>query len=185
MQHYYHRKHGILFVSIAVGCISGLSAQTPSGTPDKCPGTVGLVSVLREDSVLVKTDAGTTAFQVTGATKIWRGGDVPLSRLRLGDSVMVWCRMSPNGKTVATDIMANFTRWAGTITAVYPHSFVIVGDGGPGEAPGHVRGFLDSHITYAQGTPKDLTVGRDLEVSGWDIGHKRVKASALNIWPSK
>jgi hypothetical protein len=178
-------RRGVLVVSITVACIPGLSAQAPSRTPDKCPGTTGLVTTIHTDSVSIKNDDGTNVFQVTGETKIWRGGYVRLSQLHLGDEVMVWCAINQSGEASATNIMANVTRLAGTITAVHPHNIVIVGNGGPGEASGHVTVFIDGNTTYAQGTPKDLTIGRDLEVSGLDLGHKRVQASALNIWPSK
>lgn len=178
-------RHSVLFVSLLLGCMSGLPAQTSSTIPDKCPGTTGLITAIHTDAVSIKNDGGITVFQVTGETKIWRGGDVRLSQLHLGDEVMVSCTVNQSGGAIATNIMANFTRWAGTITAIHPHSVVIVGGGGPGEAPGRVTVFIDGHTTYAQGTPKDLTVGRDLEVSGLDLGHKRVQASALNIWPSK
>jgi hypothetical protein len=96
---------------------------------------------------------------------------------------MGWYTAAPDGKKLAVSILANLTRLAGTVTAVYPNGFEFVGGGGPGEASGHIRVFVDSHTTYAQGQPADIKVGRELEVTGLDVGQKRVAASALNIWP--
>jgi len=173
----------ILFASTAIGT-SYLQGQI-SETEGKCSGSRGKVAAIHDDSVAVKNDDGALVFRVNADTKIWRGSSIRLNQLHLGDDVIVQCVTNQSGGATATDILANFTRWAGTITAVHPRSIVIVGGGGPGEATGHVEVLLDVHTTFAQGTPKDLKVGRDVEVSGLDLGHKRVQASALNIWPSK
>ena len=179
-----HLVEAGLFVLIAAGYAGKCSGQL-SNTQSKCPGSVGTIAAIHDDSVAVKNDKGTLVFQVNAKTKIWRGVYIPLNQLHLGDHVIVQCSSNRTSGVTATEITSNFTRWAGTITAVHPHNIVIVGGDGPGEAPGHVTVFIDGNTTYAQGTLKDLTIGRDLEVSGLDLGDKRVLASALNIWPSK
>ena len=182
--HRHRSLHAILLAALTACCIPSLSGQAPKTSTRPCA-TTGTLAAIHTNSVSVKNDAGTTVFQIDGNTKIWRGRYIPVTQLHLGDDLMVWCTANPAGDATATDILANFTRWAGTIDSVHPHSIVIVGGGGPGEAPGHVEVFLDEHTTYAQGTSKDLKVGRDVEVSGLDLGRKRVQASALNIWPAK
>jgi hypothetical protein len=144
---------------------------------------VGVVSDVQGNSVTVKNDASAMVLAVNKATQIWRGGSVPLAQLRRGDAVMIWYASTLNGGKTAVAIAANLSRLAGTITAVDRDGFVFVGDGGPGEASGRVRVLVDRHTMYAQGAPQDIKVGRDLEVTGLDMGHKRMKAAALNIWP--
>jgi hypothetical protein len=174
----------LLFASVVVaGCVPSLSGQV-SGVPDKSSGATGVLVAVRDGSISVKNDDGTNLFHVNSVTKIWRGRYVKLSQLHLGDDVMVWFTSASSG-AIATDVVANFTRLDGRITAVRPHSIEIVGGGGAGEADGQVQVFLDDHTAYAQGSPKDLKVRRDVEVSGLDLGHKRVQASALNISPKK
>jgi hypothetical protein len=133
----------------------------------------------------VKDDYGTSVFRVNSDTKIWRGRYVSLNQLHVGDDVMVWFVANGSGGAIATNIAANITRLDGTITIVRAHSIEIVGGGGAGEADGHVQVFMDDHTMFAQGTAKDLKVGRVVEVTGLDLGHKRVQASALNIPPSR
>ena len=182
--HRHRSLHAILLAALTACCIPSLSGQAPKTSTKPCA-TTGILAAIRTDAVSVKNDAGTTVFQIDGNTKIWRGRYIPVTQLHLGDDLMVWCAANPAGDATATDILANFTKWAGTIDSVHPRSIIIVGGGGLGEAPGHVEVFLDEHTTYTQGTSKDLKVGRDIEVSGLDLGHKRVQASALNIWPAK
>jgi hypothetical protein len=102
-----------------------------------------------------------------------------MSKLRVGDSVMLWC--AGDGST-ATDILVNFTHWAGTVTAIDAHGFVMYGKGRVGEAPGHVTVLLNGGTNFDQCTLKDLKVGRDVEVSGSIMAPKRVQATAVHIW---
>jgi hypothetical protein len=48
---------------------------------------------------------------------------------------------------------------------------------------GRLTVLITSNTTFAQGSPNDLRSGRDIEVTGYDLGHKRVQATALTIWP--
>lgn len=161
---------------------SGLTlfGQT-SGAASPCV-DVGLVVAVHEDSLAVTNDDGTKVYRVDGKTEITRGGTVSLSKVRVGDSVMLWCA---GDGSVATDILVNFTRWGGTVTAIYAHSFVMYGEGRVGEAPGHVTVRLNGQTNFDQSTIKDLRVGRGVEVSGSIVAAKRVHATAVRIFPSK
>jgi hypothetical protein len=116
---------------------------------------------------------------VDDKTEITRGGTVSLSKVRVGDNVMLWCA---GDGSIATDILVNFTHWAGTITAIYANRFVMYGRGRVGEAPGRVTILLDGNTNFDQCTLKDLKAGRDVEVSGSIMAPKRVQATAVHIW---
>jgi len=118
---------------------------------------------------------------VNDKTEITRGGTVSLSKLRVGDDVMLWC--AGNG-SLATDILVNFTHWEGTVTAIYPHRFIMVGKGRVGEAPGHVTVLLDGNSNFYRSTSKDLKVGRDAEVTGSILAPNQVLATSVQIWPN-
>jgi len=120
-------------------------------------------------------------YQVNQQTEITRGITVSLSKVRVGDDVMLWCA---GDGSLATDILVNFTHWGGTIIAIYPHRFVMFGKGRVGEAPGHVTVLLDGDTNYDESTLKDLRVGRYVEVSGSILAPKRVQAAAVRIWPN-
>jgi hypothetical protein len=174
----------VLFAYIAVGYIPCVSGQV-SGSPDKQSGTTGVLVAIHDNSISVKNDAGTSVFIVNASTTIWRGGDVTIHQLHRGDDVMVLFVANGSAGAIATDIVANVTKWGGTITGVYPNGFEIVGNYAAGDAPGHVRVFLDEHVTFLEGKPKDLKVGQFVEVIGLDLGHKRMKATRVDVWPSK
>jgi hypothetical protein len=178
---YYRRRLQIvLFAYIAVGCISRVSGQVREQSA-----TNGILVAVHNNSISVKTGAGTRVFIVNAGTKITRGGDVNVYQLHRGDDVMVWFVANGIDEAIATDIMANCVKWGGTIAAVYSNGFEIVGNCAAGDAPGHVRVFLDEHATFLEGKPKDLKAGRFVEVVGLDLGHKRIKATTVDVWPSK
>jgi Domain of unknown function (DUF5666) len=182
---YYRRRLQIvLFAYIAVGCISRVSGQVRD-SPDKQSATNGILVAIHNNSISVKTGAGTRVFIVNAGTKIRRGGDVNVYQLHRGDDVMVWFVANGIDEAIATDIMADCVKWGGTIAAVYSNGFEIVGNCAAGDAPGHVRVFLDEHATFLEGKPKDLKAGRFVEVVGLDLGHKRMKATTVDVWPSK
>jgi Domain of unknown function (DUF5666) len=161
------------------GSLSSPLAQS-AGAPNPCYG-LGIVAAVHGNALTIKNDDGTKVYQVNQQTEIIRGSKVSLNKLRVGDDVMLWCAGDGG---IATSILVNFTRWGGTITAIYPHSFAMFGKGRVGEAPGHVTVLLDGDTNYVQSTLKDLKVGRDVEVSGSIIGPKRVQATAVRIWPN-
>ena len=174
----------VLFVCAAVGCIPGVSGQD-SGSPDKHSATNGILVAIHNNSISVKTDSGTRVFIVNAGTKVRRGGNVNVYQLHRGDDVMVWFVANGMDEAIATDIMANCVKWGGTIAAVYSNGFEIVGNYAAGDAPGHVRVLLDEHATFLEGKPNDLKAGRFVEVIGLDLGHKRMKATTVDVWPSK
>jgi hypothetical protein len=170
------------FVQIAI-CLALISRCAPSllgqssGTPNPCVG-IGLVTAVHGQSLTIKNDEGTKIYQVNDKTEITRGGTVSLSKVRVGDNVMLWC--TEDG-SIATDILVNFTHWEGTITAIYANRFVIYGRGRVGEAPGHVTVLLDGNTNFVLSTLKDLKVGRNAEVSGSIMAQKRVLATQVRI----
>lgn len=141
----------------------------------------GYVAAVRGISLTIKNDDGTKVYQVNQQTEIIRDSKVSLSRVRVGDDVMLWCA---GDGSIATDILVNVTHWGGTIIAIYPHRFVMLGKGRMGEAPGHVTVLLDGDNNYDESTLKDLKVGRYVEVSGSILAPKRVQATAVRIWPN-
>ena len=97
---------------------------------------------------------------------------------------MVWYSNEAHGLAVASGITVSPAKWDGRITACHQQSFTLVGDGGPGDSPGHVVVFLDKRTTYLQGKLQDLKVGRFVEATGSCLGPKRIQASAVDIWPN-
>jgi hypothetical protein len=166
-----------LCLAVLTGCVSSLSGQN-SGAPKPCV-NVGLVAAVHGESLTIKNDDGTKIYQVNDKTEITRGGTVGLSKVRVGDYVMLWCT---GDGSIATDILVNFTHWGGTITAIYANRFVMYGRGRVGEAPGHVTVLLDGNTNFVLSTLKDLKVGRDAEVSGSIMAPKRVQATAIRIY---
>ena len=165
-----------MLVAILHGSSSSLSSQSAA---KPCYG-LGIVAAIRGNLLTIKNDDATKVYRVYEQTEITRGGKVSLDKLRLGDSVMLWC--AGDGST-ATDILVNFTHWGGTVTAIYPHSFVMFGKGRVEEAPGHVTVTLDENTNYVDSTLKDLKIGRAVEVTGSIIAPKRVQATSVRISP--
>jgi hypothetical protein len=168
-----------LFLTVMTGSVPSLLSQS-SAAPAPCV-DVGLVAAVHGNSLTVKNDDGAKVYQVNDKTEITRGGTVSLSKLRVGDDVMLWC--AGNG-SLATDILVNFTHWEGTVTAIYPHRFIMVGKGRVGEAPGHVTVLLDGNSNFYRSTSKDLKVGRDAEVTGSILAPNQVLATSVQIWPN-
>jgi hypothetical protein len=174
--HYRRSVQVALCLAAITGCASSLLGQS-SHTPNPCVG-IGLVAAVHGKSLAIRNDEGTRVYQVDDKTEITRGGTVSLSKVRVGDSVMLWCTRD---ESLATDILVNFTHWEGTITAIYPNRFVMYGRGRVGEAPGHVTVLLDRNTNFVLSTLKDLKVGRDVEVSGSITAQKRVLATQVRI----
>ena len=166
-----------LWLAFITGPGLTLLGQT-SDAPSPCV-DVGLVAAIHGDSLTVKNDDGTKVYRVDDKTEITRGVTVSLSKVRVGDSVMLWCA---GDGSIATDILVNFTHWGGTVTAIYAHRFVMYGKGRVGEAPGHVTVLLDGKTNFDQCTIKDLRVGRGVEVSGSVMAAKRVQATMVHIY---
>jgi hypothetical protein len=163
-----------LWVALSQSCSL---ADRPKVNATDCM-DVGLVSSVDRSRIFVRNDEGSRAFDLNPGTIV--NSARPLRR---GDSVMVLCIMSSSGAAVATSVAANVTRLAGTVTAFDSHSIRLAGRGGAGEVDGRLTVILTDSTTFAQGSRKDISLGRDLEVTGYDLGHNRVQATGLNIWP--
>jgi Domain of unknown function (DUF5666) len=173
-----HRLALLVFIAawaiLNPACSLGTQPERASYSPCVDTGTIRSVD---DSRVVVKNDQGSRTFGLNQKTNIKSAHP-----LRPGDSVMVWCTAASSGRAIATGIVANLTRLAGTVKAVRPHSIQLAGEGGAGEVDGRLTVLLTASTIFVQGSRNDLRVGRDLEVTGYDLGHKRVQATALNIW---
>jgi hypothetical protein len=166
-----------LVLALVTGSVPSLFGQS-SGVARPCV-DVGLVAAVHRKSLTIKNDDGTKVYQLDDRTEITRGGNVSLSKVRVGDDVMLWCA---GDGSIATNILVNFTHWEGTVTEIYPHSFVMYGKGRVGEAPGHVTVLINGNTNFVQSAFKELKVGRGVEVSGSIMAPKRVQATAVRIY---
>lgn len=170
-----------LLVFIAAWAIlssaGSLGARPEKASESPCIAS-GLISSVDDSRIVVKSDQDSRTFGLNQQTNIKSAHP-----LRIGDSVMVWCTAPSSGTAIATSIVANLTRLTGTVTAVRLHSIQLAGQGGAGVVDGRSTVLLTVNTTFAQGSRNDLRIGREVEVTGYDLGHERVQATALNIWP--
>jgi hypothetical protein len=156
----------------------GLLAQT---SDHLVPAMSGKLVAVSDHSISVRNDEGTRAFQVSKATKMWRGHDVEIHQLHLGDDIDLTYRvLSGNGELIATSIWANIDRWGGTISKVFGDRVQIE------RTDDHkkVTIIVDRGTIFDEGTRKDLQVNCFLEVIGLDLGKDRMHATrVLHILP--
>ena len=172
------------FLAFAVpGCSFRTAAQTPDISASHGPiGILGVIAAVHPSSIVVKNDAGNRIVDIFPTSHILRPFPISLRQLHVGDDVMVWYASEVHGVAVASEIVVSPAKWGGRITAVHQQSLVLKGDGGPGNAPGRVVVLLDKRTTYIQGKPRDLSIGRFVEVTGSCLGPKRMQASAVDVW---
>jgi hypothetical protein len=169
----------VLSTSAVAGCISGLFAQV-TGTADTSSSTEGRLVAIHDQSISLRNDDGTFVFHVNSDTKIWRGGTANLRQLHLRDNLdIAYYRAKGSSQALATEIDANIANWSGTITRVGPHSIEIAREDEQGNPWGRAIIFIDDRTTFDQGTPKDLQVGRSLQVVGLDLGHRRMRVTMI------
>jgi hypothetical protein len=173
----------VSLLAVAAGVLLPSSSGQDISELNRACATVGGLTAIHSDSFTIKNEYYSVTFHVTPSTSIWRGRDIALNQLRLGDALMVWCKPGEGGTWTATDVLANMTRMAGVIREVRAHSIVLFGDGKVGDAPGRVVVFINTQTSFAECARSDLVVGRGAEVSGLDMGHNRVLASAVRVWP--
>jgi hypothetical protein len=131
--------------------------------------TAGKLVAVHDRSITVSNDQGTRNFQITPATKIWRGDYVDVHQLRLGDDLSVRFRRSARtGDAQAVDIDANIDRWDGNIIKVSGDRTEIEftdKDGNPLAMKGTVI-FWNKTTFLVNASRSDLRPGASLEVIG-------------------
>ncbi|GAA4935369.1 hypothetical protein GCM10023224_15110 [Streptomonospora halophila] len=88
------------------------AAPEPTGVPEADPVVRGVVTDVSRHVLGVATSRGEERFLFEAATTFWRGGEVGVSDLRVGDDVLVRCRA---GRWVAERIWAGIARVTGVI----------------------------------------------------------------------
>lgn len=171
------RSRSWLMIAFLVGLMQagavGLLAQTGN---DLLSGMAGKLVAVFDNSISVRNDEGARTFRVNRETKIWRGHDVDIYQLHLGDDVGIQYRASSgNGEATATSIWANIDRWGGTISKVFGDRVQIA------RIDDHKKAMIifDSNTIFSEATRNDLQVGRFLEVIGLDLGKDRMHASRV------
>ena len=138
---------------------------------------VGKLIAVHGNSITVRNDKSTKTFQVNPETTVWRGHDVGVRQLRVGDNLAIqYSISSSNGEAIATGIWANIDRWAGTITKVFGDRVQIGRIDDHGDSTGNATIIFDSYTSFSEGISKsDLLVGRFLETTGLVLGKHRMK----------
>ncbi|WP_131101475.1 hypothetical protein [Streptomonospora litoralis] len=90
------------------------AAPEPTAVPDPDPVARGVITDVSPHVIGVATDRGEEKFLFEAATTFWRGREVGLSGLRIGDDVVVKCRA---GRWVAERIWVRIARVTGVIAS--------------------------------------------------------------------
>jgi len=165
-----------------VGSVPGLLAQSGHVVPSM----VGKLIAMHGNYITVRNDELTETFQVSPETTIWRGRDVGVRQLRVGDNLAIrYSVSSGNGETIATAIWVNTDRWAGTIKKVSGDRVQIAVIDDHGDPAGKATIIFNSYTTFSEWISKDdLHVGRFLETTGLVVGKRQMQAAkVLHIDP--
>jgi len=139
----------------------------------------GVLAGVGDGSVLVKINGHTRRFVVDKQTEIWRGQDVGLRQLRVGDQLDMTYRTASNGEAVATQIWANIDRWHGKVVRVTGESVEIARVGEHRERLGMATVVFDGRTIFNEGSRQDVKLGRELEVIGLMLDKHRMQASRV------
>jgi hypothetical protein len=167
------RLIAFLIVGMMQAGAVGLPGQTGN---DLLSGMAGKLVAVFDSSISVRNDEGTRTFRVNKETKIWRGHDVDIHQLHLGDDIGIQYRVSSGkGEAIAASIWASIDHWGGTISKVFGDRVQIA------RRDDHEKATIifDSNTIFDEGTRNDLQVGRFLEVIGLDSGNNRMHASRV------
>jgi hypothetical protein len=134
---------------------------------------------VHDHSISVRNDHVTKTFQINTETKIWRGQDVDLHQLHLGDDIAIQYRPASNDQALAISIWANTDRWAGTITKVLGDRLQIARMDDYGDPDGKAIIIFDGTTIFNRGTRQDLETGRFLEVVGLVLSKRQMQASTV------
>jgi len=143
------------------------------------PSTAGVLVAVGDGSVLVRNDGHTRRLVVNRETKIWRGQDVGLGQLRVGDQLDITYRIASGGQEVATQIWANIDRWDGKVIRVTGDSAEIAIIGEHEERLGMATVMFDGRTVFNEGSRQDVRVGRELEVVGLVLDKHRMQATRV------
>ncbi len=167
------KLHWILFLLLS----TSLSAETIAGVIEK----------LGPDQLQLKTSAGTVAIATDQQTKIRKSAvQHSTAALAVGDEIRVSYYGEAATRMVAVNISASVTL-RGVITEANATRITLrtrhaVGGGEP-DCEDMIFVFLypDSKLGSSR---KELTVGREIQVKGWDVGDGVMDATHIAIYNS-
>ena len=150
---------------------------------------MGTLVAIHDNSISIKNDQGTFVVRTNSDTTIWRGGNVPLRELHLGDDVdVVYHPATKNGEMIAAEITANIANWWGTITGIGPQTIKIAEKDEHGDPKGPATVFFDGRTRFYDGSKTGLKVGGSLQAVGLSLGNHRMRATRvwiLSLPPSR
>ena len=172
-------KFGLFIVSFLVGSSQVSWGPVLFAQTAKLTGMAGKLVAVHDHYISVRNDQLTKTFQINAETKIWRGKDIALHQLHLGDDIGIQYRPSSNDEALAISIWANIDRWAGTITKVSGDRVQIARIDDHDDRDGKAIIIFDGPTIFNQGTRKDLEIGRFLEVVGLVLRKDQMQASRV------
>lgn len=148
---------------------------------------VGRLIAIAKDTLSVKNDQGACVVHINTATTIWRGEIFhDTGALKLGDDIAAKATVDyPSGELTAEYVDANVGHWEGVITKVLKDTIYLKFDK-PVKGTGKV--IFDAGTDFRSCafedlkrdcTPDDLKVGHSLEIIGFLLGERELRATKV------
>ncbi len=145
----------------------------------------GVIEKISPDQLQLKTASGTATVFTDDHTKIWKSATPhAAAKLAIGDEIRVNYYGDPTSKMTAVIVSTNMTirgvvaQANGTRLSVRIHHATE-----PGQPDCEDQIFVFLHPETTLGTSrKEITVGRNVQVKGWDVGDGVMEASHIAVY---
>jgi len=179
-----------LLAVIAAACSGAGNGPAPTPTPSVSTRSLGGETFI--DGVVVAVGEGKLTvhpiddregppfqLQVTGETRIWKGLDVGMSEVEIGDRAFVKARELEAGGLQALTVYLNLVRASGKI--VYRHGDTMVIQGTPEISPHTDVAVIRAQAStiFEGGGRDDLEVGRGVDVIGVQTSDGSITATRI------